>query len=99
MKVTRRSALALAAMTGMAWTVGPAFAADKLRVGKSIGSSFPFSGADLAKAKGIFAAHGICGFENVANLEQLPARGAFIVALPMKIAGGTGGPLRIVAVL
>ncbi|MFN9787443.1 MAG: cyclase family protein, partial [Planctomycetia bacterium] len=47
----------------------------------------------------IFAAHGICGFENVANLEQLPARGAFIVALPMKIAGGTGGPLRIVAVL
>ena len=59
MKLTRRSALALAAMTGMAWTARPAFAADKLRVGKSIGSSFPFSGADLAKAKGIFAADGI----------------------------------------
>ena len=37
------------------------------------------------------------GFENVANLERLPARGSFVIALPMKIAGGSGGPLRIVA--
>jgi len=37
------------------------------------------------------------GFENVANLEALPERGAFVVALPMKIEGGSGGPLRIVA--
>ena len=40
---------------------------------------------------------GIPGFENVANLERIPARGAEIIALPMKIAGGSGGPLRIVA--
>lgn len=39
----------------------------------------------------------IPGFENVANLESLPATGAFVVALPMKIEGGSGGPLRIVA--
>jgi kynurenine formamidase len=39
----------------------------------------------------------ISGFENVANLDQLPPAGAFVVALPMKIAGGSGGPLRIVA--
>lgn len=39
----------------------------------------------------------IPGFENVANLDGLPATGAFVVALPMKIAGGSGGPLRIVA--
>jgi kynurenine formamidase len=39
------------------------------------------------------------GMENVAHLERLPARGAFILALPMKIAGGSGGPVRIVAVL
>jgi kynurenine formamidase len=39
----------------------------------------------------------IPGFENVANLDQLPEAGSFIVALPMKIAGGSGGPLRIVA--
>jgi kynurenine formamidase len=37
------------------------------------------------------------GFENVANLERLPARGALVIALPMKIARGSGGPLRIVA--
>jgi kynurenine formamidase len=39
------------------------------------------------------------GLENVANLERLPARGAFIVALPMKIAGGSGGPVRIVGIM
>lgn len=39
----------------------------------------------------------ICGFENVANLEQLPSKGAYVVALPMKIKGGSGAPLRIVA--
>lgn len=39
------------------------------------------------------------GFENVANLDRLPPRGAFIIALPMKIKGGSGGPLRIVAML
>ncbi len=39
----------------------------------------------------------IPAFENVANLEQLPPRGAFVVALPVKLRGGSGGPLRIVA--
>lgn len=37
------------------------------------------------------------GFENLTNLDQLPIQGAYVVALPMKIAGGSGGPLRIVA--
>ena len=36
-------------------------------------------------------------FENVAALERVPPTGAWVVALPMKIARGTGGPLRIVA--
>jgi len=39
------------------------------------------------------------GLENIANLEELPEQGAWIIALPMKIAGGSGGPLRIVAVI
>jgi kynurenine formamidase len=39
----------------------------------------------------------MAGFENVANLDQLPAEGSYVVALPMKIQGGSGGPLRIVA--
>ena len=38
-------------------------------------------------------------FENVAHLDLLPEVGAFVAALPMKIAGGSGGPLRIVAFL
>ena len=37
------------------------------------------------------------GFENLTNLDALPATGAGIVALPMKIVGGSGGPLRVVA--
>ncbi len=44
----------------------------------------------------LFAAD-IPGLENVANLDRLPATGSFVVALPMKIGGGSGGPLRIVA--
>jgi kynurenine formamidase len=39
------------------------------------------------------------GLENVAHLDTLPEAGAWVVALPMKIAGGTGGPLRIVALV
>lgn len=39
----------------------------------------------------------IPGFENVANLDWLPETGSFVIALPMKIAGGSGAPLRIVA--
>ena len=37
------------------------------------------------------------GFENVAHLDQLPAKGIYVVALPMKIGKGSGGPLRIIA--
>ena len=39
------------------------------------------------------------GFENVANLDRLPATGAYVIALPMKIEGGSGGPLRIVGLV
>jgi kynurenine formamidase len=52
-----------------------------------------------------FRAHRILGaanvpvFENLARLGRLPARGFAVVALPMKIDGGSGGPLRIMAVL
>jgi kynurenine formamidase len=38
----------------------------------------------------------IPGFENVANLGGMPETGGYVVALPMKIEGGSGGPLRIV---
>jgi kynurenine formamidase len=41
----------------------------------------------------------IPAFENVANLDKLPLKGFSVIALPMKIKGGSGGPLRIVALL
>jgi kynurenine formamidase len=41
----------------------------------------------------------IPAFENVANLDKLPIKGFSVIALPMKIKGGSGGPLRIVAIL
>ncbi len=41
--------------------------------------------------------HNVPAFENVANLDQLPATGAYVIALPIKIRGGSGGPLRIIA--
>ena len=47
----------------------------------------------------IAAAANVPGFENLAGLEALPPRGATVVALPMKIAGGSGGPLRAVALV
>jgi kynurenine formamidase len=39
------------------------------------------------------------GLENVAHLEEVPPTGAWVIALPMKIAGGSGGPVRIVALV
>lgn len=41
----------------------------------------------------------IPAFENLAALDRLPARGAVILALPMKIGGGSGAPLRAIAIL
>lgn len=40
----------------------------------------------------------IPAFENVANLDKLPSTGFQIIALPIKIKGGSGGPLRIIAI-
>jgi kynurenine formamidase len=47
----------------------------------------------------ILLGENIPAFENVAALDRLPPTGAFVVALPMKIRGGSGGPLRIVALV
>jgi kynurenine formamidase len=49
------------------------------------------------RAHVILYSENLSGFENVANLDLLPEVGSFVVALPMKIQGGSGGPLRIVA--
>ena len=41
--------------------------------------------------------HNIPAFENVADMSGLSPSGTTIIALPMKIEGGSGGPLRIIA--
>jgi len=38
-------------------------------------------------------------FENLAGLDELPATGFSVAALPIKIRGGSGGPLRAIAIL
>ena len=47
----------------------------------------------------IAAAADVPGIENLTNLNLLPAKGAFVFALPMKIEGGSGGPVRVVALV
>jgi kynurenine formamidase len=47
----------------------------------------------------IVATANVPGLENVTGLESLPPRGAILIALPMKIEGGSGGPTRVVALV
>jgi kynurenine formamidase len=42
---------------------------------------------------------GLFNLENVANLDQLPESGAFLIAAPIKLEGGSGGAVRIFAIL
>jgi len=71
-----------------------------LRKIKAVGVDTPsidFGGSILFETHQILFEKNIPGFENVANLDKLPVKGATIIALPMKIKDGSGGPLRIVA--
>jgi kynurenine formamidase len=45
------------------------------------------------------AARNVPGLENLKDLEKLPPTGAWLFALPLKIEGGTGSPLRVVAMV
>lgn len=42
---------------------------------------------------------GLYHLENVANLDELPATGAVVIALPLKLGGGSGAPARVVALV
>lgn len=61
--------------------------------------SIDYGQSKLFESHRILFKENIPVFENVANLEELPAKGALVIALPMKIKGGSGGPLRIVAIV
>ena len=47
----------------------------------------------------IAAAHGVGGLENLTALQELPETGFTVIALPMKIAEGSGGPVRVIALV
>ena len=52
-----------------------------------------------------FAAHhlalgaGLYNLENLSDLSELPEKGAFLVVAPIKLEGGSGGPVRVFALL
>jgi len=50
-----------------------------------------------APVQRLAAAAEVPALENLAHLDRLPATGAWIVALPMHLAGGSGAPLRAIA--
>ena len=80
---------------------GARFLAEKRRiaaVGIDTASIDPGPSRDF-QAHRILAAANIFNLENVARVARLPPTGATIIALPMKIGGGTGGPVRVVAFL
>ncbi len=69
---------------------------------KAIGLDTPsidYGQSTLFESHRILFEKNIPAFENVANLDKLPAKGFTVIALPMKIKGGSGGPLRIIAML
>jgi len=47
----------------------------------------------------IVGAANVPGLENLTQLDQLPQKGTILIALPMKIGGGSGGPVRVVALV
>ena len=67
---------------------------------KAVGIDTPsidFGQSKNFKTHQVLLGSGIPAFENVANMDQLPAKGAYAIALPMKIKNGSGGPLRLIA--
>ncbi len=74
----------------------------KERKPKAVGidtASIDYGQSKQFKAHRVLASKNIPIFENVAQLNQLPAKGAFVIALPMKIKGGSGAPARIIALI
>jgi kynurenine formamidase len=52
----------------------------------------PFPNHYVMHGSGKFGLAGLC------NLDQLPPTGAVVIAAPLKIVGGSGSPLRVIAI-
>jgi len=50
-------------------------------------------------AHGLFHGAGRYGLQCLTNLDKLPPTGAVVVATPLKIAKGSGSPLRVLALV
>ena len=59
--------------------------------------SIDYGQSEYFKSHVILLSENIPAFENITNLDQLPAKGFEVIALPMKIKDGSGAPLRIIA--
>ncbi len=60
-------------------------------------ASIDYGQSTLFESHRILYERNIPAFENLTALDMLPPRGATVYALPMKIKGGSGGPLRAIA--
>jgi kynurenine formamidase len=70
------------------------------RAVKAVGldtASIDYGQSTAFESHRILFEHNVPAFENIANLDAVPVTGAQVIALPMRIAGGSGAPLRIVA--
>ncbi|HEX5706105.1 MAG TPA: cyclase family protein [Pyrinomonadaceae bacterium] len=69
---------------------------------KAVGLDTPsidYGQSKLFESHRILFEKNVPAFENLANLDALPLKDFYVVALPMKIKGGSGGPLRAVAIV
>jgi kynurenine formamidase len=61
-------------------------------------ASIDYGQSKLFESHRVLGAAGVPVFENVAKVSRLPRRNFLVIALPMKIDRGSGGPLRIMAI-
>jgi kynurenine formamidase len=62
-------------------------------------ASIDYGQSTLFESHRALAAHNVPILENLSALRELPARGATLIALPAKIEGGRGGPVRAIALV
>jgi kynurenine formamidase len=62
-------------------------------------ASIDYGQSTLFESHRILGAANVPVFENVANMRRLPRENFIFIGLPMKIEGGTGGPLRAMAIV
>ncbi|MDM7921752.1 MAG: cyclase family protein [Pyrinomonadaceae bacterium] len=62
-------------------------------------ASIDYGQSTLFESHVALMTNNIPAFENVSDMSRLPTKGFHVFAFPMKIKGGSGGPLRIAALI